>query len=134
MSREIPMDKALVDEDRKYLRDRGSWGTAIETRIDAQFPPSAEALAAYDARERADSVTAPGDRALAEENAQLREQLAALQAKSAEPADQAPNYSSWLKVDLEAEVDRINAEDADAKLSKGTKDAMVETLNAYFAE
>lgn len=38
MSRDIPQDQPLTDEDRQYLQDRGSWGTDLIRRIDENFP------------------------------------------------------------------------------------------------
>jgi hypothetical protein len=38
MSRDIPQDQPLSEEDRQYLLDRGSWGTDLIKRIDENFP------------------------------------------------------------------------------------------------
>lgn len=114
MARDIPLDQALTDQDRRYLRDRGAWGQALETRVDENYPPDPAQLEAFNAREKADSVTAPGDRMLLEENARLKEQLAALQAGQepteapAEEDDRA--YEEWTLAELQAEIRARNEE------------------------
>ena len=137
MSRIIPMDQALTDEDRRYLRDRGAFGQATEERLDAMYPPDPEDMAAFEVEERKRAAAGSGvalsptdQTSLIEENARLKAQLAALEGDSA-PA--APNYDGWSKADLEAEVDRVNAEDSSAKLAKGTVGDMKAALTAYFA-
>ena len=137
MSRTVPMDKKLTDEDRRYLRQLGSHGNALELRIDSDFPPNADALARFETAERKLAAEANGvgltvgdQAALADENARLRAELAAL--RSAAPVT--PNYNGWNKADLEAEIDRVNGEDSDAKLEKGKVGDMVLALTAYFSE
>lgn len=134
MARDIPLDKALSDEDRGYLRDRGAFGEALEKRVDAQYPPDPDAVAAFEARRKADAVNAPGDRELVEENARLREELAALKAAQGESGEApAEDYSTWTNSALEAEIDRVNAEDSQAGLKKGNKADMAAALTDYFA-
>lgn len=137
MARDIPLDRALSDDDRRYLRQRGSYGESMERRVDAAFAPDPEALAAFNAAEQAANAVANGTDATGAgaelvrtqaRVAELEAQLAALQSGGQEPVD----YSGWNKAQLEAEVDRINAEDADAKLAKGTKEQMIAGLTAYF--
>lgn len=133
MSRQIPMDQALTDEDRSYLRQRGAYGTAMEARLDQQFPPDPDELAAFDAAERranGHGLTVDDQTALTDELARLRAEVAELRGGKGS----APDYTGWKKADLEAEVDRVNAEDPEAKLSKGTVADMSAALQAYFAE
>jgi len=140
MAKNIPMDEALTDESRRYLRDRGAWGAALEKRLDANYLPDPAALAAFNAREKADSVTAPGDIQLREENARLLEQIAQLQAAAATESDDDEDdeddededdldYSEMSMDELKAEVDRRNT--AGATLSKsGTKVELIARLEA----
>lgn len=134
MARDIPLDKALTAEDRRYLRDRGAWGQALEERVDAQFPPDQEELDAFNARERADSVTAPGDIQLRMENAQLREQLAALQAAQRgegaeeEGDDEPPPYDQWLVADLQSEIVARNKANGTTMSTTGNKAELVARL------
>jgi hypothetical protein len=131
MSREIPMDRALTDEDRSYLRQRGAYGSALEARLDQQFPPDPDSLAEFDAAERkanGHGLTPDDQTALTDEVARLRAQVAELTAAKA-----TVDYSGWKKADLEAEVDRVNAEDPNAGLAKGTVAEMSAALTAYFA-
>lgn len=143
MSRKVEADRALSDDDRRYLRGLGAHGAALESRIDAEYPPDAEALADFEKQERKASaelngvgLTAGDQSALMAENERLRAELEALRAgqepseEDGEPVD----YSSWLKADLEAEVDRVNKQDPNAGLEKGKVDDMKAALTAYFTE
>lgn len=138
MSREVPTDRALSDEDRRHLRQLGSYGSHLETRIDQAFPPDPEELATFERNERAylskmngTGHTLEEQDALLSENERLRRELAELQAKVAGNSG-APSYTGWKKADLEAEVDRVNGEDPEAKLPKGTVVEMVTALTEYF--
>lgn len=141
MSRQIPLDRALSDEDRRYLRQRGSVGLDLERRIDEQFPPDPAHLKEFNARERLEyaKIHAKGNNALEEalaRNAQLEAELAALRAAQASSSPKQPvvyDENEWSKSALESEIDRVNKEDPDAKLAKGTKAEMVAALNRYFA-
>jgi hypothetical protein len=138
MSRQVPLDRALTDDDRRYLRQLGAHGMALEARIDETYEPDKDALAAFEKEERAAAsklngagLTQTDQDNLLEENARLRAQLAELQGDASEaPVD----YTGWKKAELEAEVDRVNAADATANLSKGTVDEMKAALTAYFTE
>lgn len=141
MSRVIPMDEALTDEDRRYLRSRGAFGDSLEKRLDEQYPPDAAKLEKFETAERKAAAEingvglSPDDQtALADENARLRAELAALRSGGQEPAPPVSSYSGWTKAQLEAEIDRVNGEDADAKLAKGKVADMAAALTAYFAE
>lgn len=140
MSREVPLDRALSDEDRRYLRQLGSAGDNMERRLDAQYPPDAEELAAFEREHRkylakmnGAGATLDEQNALQDENARLRAELAALQDQLAAANPGVPSYTGWKKAELEAEIDRVNAEDPEAKLEKGLVQEMVERLTAYFA-
>jgi hypothetical protein len=138
MAKDVAWDRPLSDEDRRYLRQRGAWGESVEKRIDTAYPPDADALAAFNARERANSVTAPGDRELLEENARLKEEIARLQAAQSDSkaegnSDETLPFDQWSNAELEAEIARVNSEDPNAGLKKGTKAEMAAALEAYFA-
>jgi hypothetical protein len=134
MARDIPLDRALTDDDRRYLRERGAWGQALETRVDAAYPPDPADLEAYNARERADSVTAPGDIALREENAQLKEQLAALQAQmrgeapEGDEEEDVPPYDTWQNQALVDEIKARNTANGTSMPITGTKSELVARL------
>lgn len=139
MSRTVRMDQTLSDEDRKYLRSTGAVGQARERQLDQMFPPDPEALVAFNDRERLyyaelhDRTGATSAlTAQMNENAELRRRLAELEAANSA----APDYTDrrWTKAALESEVDRVNAEDSEANLAKGTKEEMVAALTAYFAD
>jgi hypothetical protein len=140
MSREIPLDQPLTDEDRTYLRQRGAYGTALEARVDASYPPDADALAAYELSERKAAAAMNGaglttgdQTSLLAENDRLRAELAML--KREQPADeQLEDYSGWSKAELEAEIDRVNEADSSANLAKGKVDEMKTALMGYFSE
>lgn len=139
MSKVVPLDQALEDEDRRYLRDLGAHGTNIEKRIDTEYPPNADALAAFerDEQKRLAEInggvyTMEAQNVLLAENERLRAELEALRGPA--PAPDSNDYSSWSKAQLEAEIDRVNAEDPDAKLVKGNKEPMAAALAAYFAD
>lgn len=146
MSKVIPMDEPLSDESRKYLRSTGAVGQAREAQLDQMFPPDPEALAAFNAAEvnhfRAlhDTTGATGELTAALEREQaLLARIAELEA-AANPPAATTDYSTWLKAELEAEIDRVNAEDEQIKagttppLAKGKQAEMAATLAAYFAE
>jgi hypothetical protein len=76
MSRDIPQDQPLADEDRKYLLDRGAWGQSLIQRIDENYPAK---------------------------------EPVALEAEEAEE-DEVPDYTTWTKSELQAEIDRRNEE------------------------
>ena len=137
MSRAVPVDQALTDEDRHYLRQLGAHGQALEARLDEQFPPDSDAPAAFEKEERKQLAAMNGvglnayDQAdLVNENERLKRELAELRG----PAADKPDYTGWKKADLEAEVDRVNLEDPNAGLVKGTVADMSAALTAYFAE
>lgn len=146
MSRQIPMDKPLNDEDRRYLRQLGANGSNLEARLDQEFPPDPDALNDFNMKERKALAEMNGvglnvddQDALLAENEKLRKQLAdALAGRKPEAdGDSDPevvpvNYTGWKKAELEAEVDRVNAEDPDAKLPKGTVEEMKVSLTEYF--
>lgn len=150
MSKNIPLDRALTDGDRHYLRQRGSWGADIEKRIDTAYPPDPETLAAFEIAERAAHAKVNGagpsadDLAAAlSENERLRAELAALRSglnDSDEDDNEVPNYTGWTKAQLEAEVDRVNGADeaivagTRPPLAKGKVADMVTTLTEYFTE
>lgn len=145
MSRTVPMDKTLSDEDRAYLRSTGAVGAAREAQLDQMFPPDPEALRAFNEAEvlryaAMHDRTGNTDRLATalDENEALRKRIAELEASAAGGGQTPPpvDYSTkeWTKAALEAEVDRVNAEDPDAKLAKGTKEEMATALTAYFAE
>jgi len=135
MSRDIPLDGPLSDEDRQYLRFRGGWGTALETRVDAQYPPDPKAMEAFNAKERAQNPNLTAEEsAVHDENAALRAEIERLRNAQAGEEPTKPDYSTWKKADLEAEVDRVNGEDSEANLSKGTIAVMADALTTYFAE
>lgn len=142
MSLQVPMDKPLTDVVRRYLRGLGAHGQHLEARLDAAFPPDAEALASFEVSERerlsainGTGMTATDQDLMRDEIERLRAEVAALRASAeAPPASNAPNYAGWTKAQLEAEVDRVNSEDASANLNKGKVAEMVEALSEYFAE
>lgn len=147
MSREVPLDQALTDKDRTYLRQLGSGGDHLERRIDASFPPDAEALAVFEAAHRTylskmngTGHTLAEQDALLDENQRLKAELQALREQMATPTSSAPSYTGWSKAQLEAEIDRVNAEDEEIvagtkpSLAKGKVVEMVATLSEYFAE
>lgn len=140
MSRKVELDRPLADADRTYLRQLGSAGDHLERRIDAEFPPDAEELAAFERKHReylskmnGSGHTMAEQDLLLSENERLRNELAALQAQLEDRnSSNAPSYTGWSKAKLEEEVDRVNAEDPDAKLEKGKVADMVTALSAYF--
>lgn len=141
MSRVVPMDQALTDEDRRYLRQLGANGMNMENRLDQEFPPDAEELAAFNMEERkaaaevnGSGLTATDQTDIMEENARLKAELERLTGQLQPPPGDTPDYSGWLKADFEAEIDRVNAEDEEANLPKGTVNDMKTALLAYFAE
>lgn len=147
MSRQVPLDRALSDEDRRYLRYLGSYGADMEQRIDAQFPPDPDALRAFELKYQSDLRRINGiglndndQSAVYAENQALKAELEALKSQLAASEssgdDEVPNYNDkrWTKSALEAEIDRVNSEDPDAKLSKGSKEEMAAALTAYFSE
>lgn len=136
MSRQVPLDRALTDDDRRYLRGLGSFGDVLEKRIDASFEPDAEELAAFERAElkRHSEINGsnqnPGQQDLLDENQRLRAEVEALRAQL--PPATGPSYDGWSKAKLEAEIDRVNTEDPEAKLSKGKVTEMVTALTEYF--
>jgi surface antigen len=139
MSKVVPLDQALVDEDRRYLRDLGAHGTNLEKRIDTAYPPSASAMEAFEREEQkrlaeinGGVFTMEAQNDLQAENDRLRAELEALRGPEAAPVPS--EYASWSKAQLEAEIDRVNAEDSDANLAKGNKEPMAAALAAYFAD
>jgi hypothetical protein len=141
MSREVPTDRALSDEDRRHLRQLGSFGTHLETRIDQSFPPDPEELAAFERDQRrylssmnGSGLTEDEQNTLQDENERLRRELAELRAAQEGPPPSGPSYTGWTKAKLEEEIDRVNAEDPDAKLPKGKVVEMVGALTEYFTE
>lgn len=139
MSRMVPMDRALTDEDRRYLRQLGANGSNLEARLDRDFPPDPDELAEFNLDERKAAaeingmgLTVGDQNDLAAENERLRAQLAALTGEDPPGKTAVENYNGWKKADLEAEVDRVNAEDEEAKLPKGTVEEMKDALRAYF--
>jgi len=139
MSKVVPLDQALVDEDRRDLRDLGSHGTNLEKRIDTAYPPSASAMEAFEREEQkrlaeinGGVFTMEAQNDLQAENDRLRAELEALRGPEAAPVPS--EYASWSKAQLEAEIDRVNAEDSDANLAKGNKEPMAAALAAYFAD
>jgi hypothetical protein len=144
MSKEVPTDRALSDEDRRHLRQLGSFGSHLETRIDQAFPPDPEELAAFERDQRkylssmnGSGLTEDEQNLMQDENEALRRQVAELTAQLAAggaPGSKVPSYTGWKKAELEAEIDRVNGEDAEAKLPKGTVVEMVTALTEYFAE
>lgn len=139
MSRIVPMEQALEDDDRRYLRSLGASGASIEARLDEAYPPDPAKLAKFDAEQRkaaavlhGEGLTATEQTALEDENARLRAELAALRGET--PPDEPVDYGTLSKAELEAEIDRINAEDPEAKLVKGKVDEMRAALATYFAE
>lgn len=137
MSRTVPVDQALTEEDRRYLRQLGANGSNLEARIDQEFPPDADELAEFNMEERKTAAEmngmglTVGDQSdLVAENERLRAELeAALAGQNPPPAE---GYGGWSKAELEAEIDRVNAEDEEAELSKGKVDEMKAALKAYF--
>jgi len=139
MSKVVPLDQALVDEDRRYLRDLGAHGTNLEKRIDTAYPPSASAMEAFEREEQkrlaeinGGVFTMEAQNDLQAENDRLRAELEALRGPEAAPVPS--EYAIWSKAQLEAEIDRVNAEDSDANLAKGNKEPMAAALAAYFAD
>lgn len=100
MSRDIPQDQPLTEEDRKYLLDRGAWGQALITRIDENFP--VEAPVALE--EEADEETATGDSV-------------------------GVDWTAYTKTELVAEIDRRNAEGGPQLDRVGTKQELVNRLD-----
>lgn len=145
MSRNVPLDRALEDADRAYLRQLGAAGAFLERRIDGEFPPDPETLEAFERAQRkylasvngTGLVTSEQD-ALMAENERLRAELKALKENQPPPSEdsapKAPSYTGWTKAQLEAEVDRVNSEDPEANLSKGKVADMVTALTDYFTE
>jgi hypothetical protein len=112
---------------------------ALEARIDDAYPPDADALVEFETAERKAAAElngqglTPGDQAnLQSENERLRAELAALKGEQVEESP--PNFNAMKKAELEAEIDRVNREDPDAALSKGTVAEMATALTDYFAE
>lgn len=141
MSRVVPMDKALSDEDRRYLRMQGANGANIEARLDNDFPPDPDELNEFNMKERkaaaelnGEGLTLSDQAGLMNELEKLRAQLAQLEAEKAAGSPEKPNYNGWSKADLEAEIDRVNGEDEDAGLEKGTVNEMKSRLTEYFTE
>lgn len=139
MSRQVPMDQALTDEDRRYLRMLGAQGMALEARLDDSYPPDPEELNAFNTAERKAAaelngvgLNAEDQTALMRENERLLAELEAL--KAAQGGTPQPYKPPTLKADLEAEIDRVNREDTDAGLVKGTVAEMTTALLTYFAE
>jgi len=141
------MDQALADDDRRYLRGLGAHGMALEARLDEAYPPKAAALEKFERQEReaaaklnGQGLTVQDQTDLQSENERLRAELAALRGgQDSQPpveteTNEVPNYTGWKKAELEAEVDRVNADDPEAGLSKGTVAEMTEALTAYFTE
>lgn len=145
MSRNVPLDQPLSDRDRQHLRQLGSAGDHLERRIDAEFPPDPEALAAFEREHRnqlsklnGQGLLGSEQTALLDENERLRREVEALREQlegdQPPPASDKPSYTGWTKAQLEAEVDRVNAEDPEAKLVKGKVAEMVTALTDYFTE
>lgn len=138
MSRQVPLDRALTEDNRRYLRGLGAYGDHLEKRIDTEFAPDAEELAAFERAELArhakinGSDQNVGQQDLLNENERLRAEVAALQAKL--PPATGPSYDGWSKAKLEEEIERVNNEDSEAKLSKGKVADMVTALTEYFTE
>jgi len=135
------MDEALSVEDRRYLRQMGANGMNLEARVDAEFPWDPDELAEFDRKERqalsemnGSGLNADEQAGLVAEVARLRAELAKVTGGTPPPPSVAANYNGWKKADLEAEVDRVNAEDEDANLSKGTVEEMKAALTEYFTE
>jgi hypothetical protein len=133
------MDEPLSEENRRYLRQLGAHGMALEARLDEAYPPDAEDLAAFEKQERKAAADLNGqgltlqDQAdLATENARLKAELEAMRAK--QDSQPPPDFSTMKKAELEAEIERVNGEDPDANLSKGTVAEMAAALTEYFAE
>src|SRR5215207_190009 len=101
MSRQIPTDKPLSDEDRAYLAMRGD-----EARI-AWF----------------DQVHPPADEAPADEDEVEAEAVADVDAEDDEEddedeeADDDPDYESWAVADLKSEIESRNRKLGDNPMS-----------------
>lgn len=134
MSRTIPRDAPLSDDDRRYLLERGQ--ESVITLIDQQYPPDPEELEDFNAMLRGEvPPNFTGDRGLvtglearvAQLESYIREELNAEvpPAPGEEAADDRP-YSEWTKDELKAELAR-----PERNLStSGTKTELIERLEA----
>jgi hypothetical protein len=87
MSRQVPVDQALSDEDRSYLEQRGVYGSLIE-RLDAQY----DGVTTEDAGDpgvRVDSQTDP-----------------ATDPASTQPEEPTDNYDRMTKDELLSELSK----------------------------
>lgn len=105
MSRQVPFDRPLSDEDREYLHARGLH--ARVEQMDADFPPDGEESAA--------EVT--GDEDTGDTGGEPR-----------------PDWESMTKDQLLAEIDRVNSEyEVDPPLAKdGTKSDVLARLTEWW--
>jgi len=112
MSRQIPQDRTLSDEDRTYLVSRGH--VSQVAYLDQEFPPDPDALAAYEARMRGEQP-ATGDLAVvtnlqarvAQLEAYIVEDLgASLPLAPGEETDEDDDrpYEEWTLSELQAEA------------------------------
>lgn len=118
MTRQIPIDKPLSDEDRGYLLMRGD--TALIERLDFQYNPKAEeaeAAAAVDDEEDDEEDTEPGDEEDEDEEDEEGED---------------PNYEEWTIAELKAAIDKRNLEGAGLAVS-GTKPDLAARLREHDA-
>lgn len=132
MSRQIPEDKTLSEEDRRYLLERGQ-----ESKIaylDQQYPPDPQDLADFEAKLRGEiPPDYTGDRGavlgLQARVAQLEEFIEELGADvppaPGEVTEEEAEYADWKLADLQKEAGARG-------LSKsGTKDELAARLQAH---
>jgi hypothetical protein len=148
MSRDIPQDQPLSDEDRAYLEVRGQYG--IIKRIDELNGGAPDADPETETEE---SLAAQIGELEAQANDLRGRQTALRIAREQHEAgvrdntvvdgkggteDRSDDYEdvSWTKARLAQEIDKYNADrDADEKIStSGTKAQLVERLRALDAE
>jgi hypothetical protein len=101
MSRQIPTDRPLSDEDRAYLTMRGN--DARIAWFDQLYPPADEAPADEDDAEAEEAEEVEVDEDEDDEDD--------------EADDEDPDYESWAVADLKAEIDKRNKNLGDDAMS-----------------
>lgn len=111
MSRKVPLDQPLSDEDRAYLQMRGDEG--LITRLDQQFPP--QDAEADEEEEEAEEADLEDDEDEDDED---------------EDEDVNASYEEWTIAELKVEIDRRNAKGAGLAVS-GTKPDLATRLREH---
>lgn len=132
MSRQIPRDEALSDDDRRYLLERGQ--ESVIALIDQQYPPDAEELEAFNAQLRGEiAPNYTGDRGVvlglearvAQLETYIRDELNAdVPPLPGEEVEDTRPYSEWNKEELRTEAE------ARQLSTSGNKPELIERLEA----